>query len=139
MKIRLLLPALLALAACSARPPAPVQAGTGTQAGCDNGACITEAGKTRQVQRQLESGAVATPAAVAFDCDGDDRPFTAVFYNDLEPEAAVLTWGDDTAIVFPALAASGARYAGNGVEFWEHQGEARVDFRGQPLVCRPNP
>ena len=51
--------------------------------------------------------------------------------------AAVITWGDDQAIVFPQPAASGARYGRQGLDFWEHQGEVKVDFYGNRLACTP--
>ncbi|MEG3050923.1 MAG: MliC family protein, partial [Thermomonas sp.] len=79
---------------------------------------------------------VVIPSAVEFRCDDNSKPFTATFYND-EPRAAVLTWGNDQAIVPAAPSASGARYAADGVEFWEHQGEAKVDFFGNKLTCKP--
>ena len=38
-----------------------------------------------------------------------------------------------------ALSASGARYANDTLEFWEHAGEARISTRGTPTFehCRP--
>jgi membrane-bound inhibitor of C-type lysozyme len=38
-----------------------------------------------------------------------------------------------------AMSASGARYANDTLEFWEHAGEARVSTRGTPTFdhCRP--
>ena len=78
---------------------------------------------------------MAIPSAVEYRCDDNSKPFTATFYND-EPRAVVLTWGNDQAIVPAAMSASGARYAADGVEFWEHQGEASVDFFGNTLTCK---
>ncbi len=74
--------------------------------------------------------------AVEYRCDDNSKAFTATFYNDA-PRAAVVTWGNDQAIVPEAPSASGARYAAQGIEFWEHQGEARVDFFGNKLTCTP--
>ena len=34
-------------------------------------------------------------------------------------------------------AASGAKYGRVGIEYWEHQGEASVDFFGNKLSCKP--
>ena len=48
-----------------------------------------------------------------------------------------MTWGNDQAIVFPQPAASGAKYGRVGIEYWEHQGEASVDFFGNKLSCKP--
>jgi uncharacterized protein len=68
---------------------------------------------------------------------GDGQPFAATFYNETDPPSAVLTHGDDQVIAFVAPSGSGARYEAANVEFWEHQGEASVEWRGKALVCRP--
>ncbi|AWV08109.1 MliC family protein [Marilutibacter maris] len=99
--------------------------------------CVREAYLTRLVDLQINSGAVVVPTPVEYRCDDDGKPFTATFYNDLDPRAAVLTWGNDQAIVFARPAASGTRYGREGLDFREHQGEVRVDFHGNALVCRP--
>lgn len=104
----------------------------------DARACAVDAYKSRIVRLMLDSGEVMAPKPTPFTCDdGGGRPFTATFYNDIQPKAAVLAWGDDQAIVFPLPAASGSRYGTQGVEFWEHQGEAMVDFRSHKMTCKP--
>ena len=35
------------------------------------------------------------------------------------------------------MVASGAKYGRVGIEYWEHQGEASVDFFGNKLSCKP--
>lgn len=102
----------------------------------DKPACVREAYIVRIIDLRIQNGLVVIPSAVEYRCDDNSKPFTATFYND-EPRAVVLTWGDDQAIVPVAMSASGARYAGRGVEFWEHQGEASVDFFGNKLSCKP--
>lgn len=103
----------------------------------DKPACVREAYLTQIVQLQLDSGQVMVPSAVEYRCDEASKPFTVTFYNDLDPRAAVITWGSDQAIAFPRPAASGARYGREGLDFWEHQGEAKVDFYGNALTCTP--
>ena len=98
--------------------------------------CVSEAYMTRTVQLQLDNGETTVPDAIAYDCDDNSKRFTVVYYNDLDPESAVVTWGDDQAIVFPMMAASGARYGREGMEIWEHQGELSVDFYGNRFTCR---
>jgi len=98
--------------------------------------CLLEAYQTRIVELNIGSGAVTAPAPVAYRCDDDSKPVAAVFYNELDPQAAVIRWGNDQAIVFPAEAASGARYTREGVEFWEHQGQATLNFYGTALSCK---
>ena len=79
------------------------------------------------------------PKTVEYRCSDNRKPFTMVYYNDIDPQAAVMTWGNDQAIVFPQPAASGAKYGRVGIEYWEHQGEASVDFFGNKLSCTPVP
>ena len=102
----------------------------------DVDACVLEQYQVRLVKLQIQSGAVQVPAAVEFDCNDDSKPFTAVFYNQLEPQAAVLTYGDDQTIAIAQPSGSGSKYSAEGVEFWEHQGEARVKWYGTELTCQ---
>ena len=102
----------------------------------DKPRCVEESYKTRIVELLINTGDVMVPTPVEYACDDNSKPFTMVFYNDLDPKAAVMTWGNDQAIVFPVPAASGARYGREGAEFWEHQGEVKVDFFGNALSCK---
>lgn len=99
--------------------------------------CVLEQYQVRMVELQIQSGSVQVPAAVEFDCGDDSQPFTAVFYNQLTPQAAVLTYGGDQTIVMAQPSASGSKYGRDGVEFWEHQGEAKVKWYGAELTCQP--
>ncbi|WFC42197.1 MliC family protein [Pseudoxanthomonas sp. SE1] len=101
--------------------------------------CVLESYRTRLVELAIHAPGVVVPKAVEYRCDDNSKPFTMTYYNDLDPQAAVMTWGNDQAIVFPQPAASGARYGRSGIEYREHQGEARVDFFGNKLSCRPVP
>ncbi len=103
----------------------------------DRRRCSEDAYKSRLVQLKIDSGEVVMPPPVDFACDDNSKPFTAVFLNELDPKAAVLTWGDDQVIAFPVMSGSGARYGTRGVDFWEHQGEVAVDFRGHKMTCKP--
>jgi uncharacterized protein len=98
--------------------------------------CLQEAYQTRIVELQLEAMSGPGPAPVAFVCEGSDKPLTVTWFNDLEPQAARVQLGKDQALVFAAPSASGARYTREGVEFWEHQGEATLEFYGTRLSCR---
>ena len=86
--------------------------------------------------RIAELGGVPTP--VGFTCTGGkDAPFLVTFDNETEPPSAVITYGSDRVTAFAAPSGSGARYTGDRVESWEHQGEATVDWYGTKLVCKP--
>jgi uncharacterized protein len=101
--------------------------------------CVLESYRTRLVELAIHAPGLVVPKAVEYRCDDNSKPFTMTFYNDLDPAAAVMTWGNDQAIVLPQPAASGAKYGRSGIEYWEHQGEASVDFFGNKLSCRPVP
>ena len=102
----------------------------------DTRSCVLEAYVRGIVDLRIQHGLVQVPATVEYRCDGDTVRVAAVFYHD-PPQAMVLTVGDDQAILPIARSGSGARYAASGVEFWEHQGEASIDFFGKTLRCTP--
>lgn len=59
------------------------------------------------------------------------------YYNELDDKPAVITLGNDQAIIFPQPAASGTQYGRKGITYREHQGKANVDFYGIALECTP--
>ena len=99
--------------------------------------CVLESYRTRLVELAIAAPGLVVPKTVEYRCSDNRLPFTMVYYNDIDPQAAVMTWGNDQAIVFPQPAASGAKYGRTGIEYWEHQGEASVDFFGNKLSCKP--
>lgn len=99
--------------------------------------CLVEAYQTRIVELQIEAATGPAPAPATFICEGTDKPLAVTYYNAIEPKSAAIRLGQDQAIAFLAPAASGARYTREGVEFWEHQGEATLAFYGTRLSCRP--
>jgi uncharacterized protein len=101
--------------------------------------CVQEENLARRVQLQIDSGAVIAATPVEFACNDNSKPFFMAYYHDLDPPAAVITYGDEQAIIFPQVAASGARYGRTGIEFWENHGSATVNFHGIKLVCTPVP
>ena len=104
----------------------------------DPRACTEQSYRTRIVELQIKSGQLVAPKAVGFACTGGkDEPFLATFYNETDPPSAVFTYGDDQVVAFVAPSGSGARYTAANVEYWEHQGEATVQWFGTELKCRP--
>lgn len=99
-------------------------------------ACVESSYRTRIVELQIQFGQLEAATPIGFACTGGDAmPFFAAFYPDTDPPSAVLTFGDDQVIAFAAPSGSGARYAAPNVEFWEHHGEAKVDWFGTALSC----
>jgi uncharacterized protein len=98
--------------------------------------CVASEYRTRITELQIRSGAVPAPEIVGYACDGGEL-IDAAFYDNTELRAAVLTRiPDDQVIAFASQAASGARYEGRNVTFWEKGGEARVTWMDRELRCR---
>jgi len=103
----------------------------------DKRGCIEESYRTRIVELQIRSGQLLVPSPIAYACAADeDKPLYATFYNKTDPPSVVLTYGDDQVIAFLLPSASGARYGAANMEFWEHQGEASVNWYGTSMTCR---
>lgn len=102
----------------------------------DANRCLVESYQTRIVELRLSSSSAPAAKAVQYTCDDASKPLSVVFHNELDPQVAVVRLGRDQAITFAAPSASGARYTREGVEFWEHQGEATLDFYGTRLSCK---
>jgi hypothetical protein len=60
---------------------------------------------------------------------------TATFF-DTKPSPVLLEAGGDTRPAFQVRAASGAKFEGAGVSFWEARGEAKLRWKGADLTCR---
>jgi len=102
----------------------------------DMATCVLQAYQTRLVQLAIADPATAAPAVITYRCPADNGPLTAQFYNQFDPKAAVLNWKGDQYILFVEMSGSGARYGRQGIEYWEHQGEVRLDFNGDKFVCQ---
>ncbi len=74
-----------------------------------------------------------------FVCDDEARStFTATFFT--ANSTLVLEHNQSSAELQQAPAASGSKYEGNNTLFWEHHGEARIQWGDMPeLVCKPAP
>jgi uncharacterized protein len=102
----------------------------------DKRACVDNSYRTRIVEIQIQSGQLVAPPPVDYRCKGEEgKPFTVTFYRETDPPSAFITFGNEQVIAFLAPTASGARYAAPNVEFWEHHGEAAVDWFGSKLQC----
>lgn len=71
-----------------------------------------------------------------FDCGGPSGVFV-VTYMDSKPPVMRLRRDREEVELSPQVSASGARYAGNGASFWEHQGEAEITWGTEkPMTCK---
>ena len=103
----------------------------------DKRRCVLEAYWTRLAELQINSPETTTPTPLEMRCDDNSQPVSAAFYIGFDPPTLVLTVGSDQALLFSQPSASGSKYGRAGAEFWEHQGETKIDFYGRKLACKP--
>jgi uncharacterized protein len=98
--------------------------------------CVRSSYRRRLIEVQIRGGQLEVPPAVGYVCKGhENEPFQVTFYNQTEPQSAVITFDDRQTIAFASPTGSGARYTGTNVDFWEHHGEATVKWSGTTYTC----
>jgi len=105
----------------------------------DMRACTVSNYKYRIAELQIQYGQLVVPSPVYYMCGKTD--LTAVFYNQTDPQTVVLTVipilaGVDQGLAYHSPSASGARYEGRNVSFWEHHGEARLTWYDKEMSCK---
>jgi heat shock protein HslJ/membrane-bound inhibitor of C-type lysozyme len=60
-----------------------------------------------------------------------------VTFYETQPSMALLEHGGTARPAFQVKAASGSRYEGDGVQFWEARGEATLTWMGAASTCKP--
>jgi membrane-bound inhibitor of C-type lysozyme len=71
---------------------------------------------------------------VTFTCD-DGSAIEATFDNAPDPATVLLVRGGRQATLPQAMSASGARYVGNDITFWNKGRDAAVEWQGTKLEC----
>jgi membrane-bound inhibitor of C-type lysozyme len=127
-------------------PANPSVAGPRVQpfSGADAQVVIAEtpsAAQTRAQQRliesQIRSGRWPAPIPIAYVCEEHENdPLSVAFYSQTEPPSAQLKFGHRQTVLLAASSGSGARYVNDEVEFWEHQGDARLVWSGTTYRCK---
>ena len=83
---------------------------------------------------------IAAKGPSTFECTpkggGETSALQVTFYG-TRPGLALLERDGRLVPAFQVRSASGAKYEGAGVSFWEARGEATVRWKGADLVCRP--
>jgi uncharacterized protein len=102
----------------------------------DARACVEAAYQRRIIALEIEQGKAGAAKLAKFNCGPGAKPFSASFYNSTDPASVMLVNGNDHAVALIALSGSGSRYTAPGIEYWEHQGEAAVTWRGAKMTCK---
>jgi membrane-bound inhibitor of C-type lysozyme len=101
-------------------------------------ACIEREYRDRVVALQATSRLVAYTGPVFYACTnakGEKSQVVATFHK-TDPPSTLVERGDRTVLGMLVPAASGAKYEGANLVFWEHQGEAQVTWMDAELKCR---
>lgn len=90
-------------------------------------------------ESQAPKTEVASHGPFEFQCpEGKtDSKILKVKFYDTQPGLLLAELGHETRPAFQVLAASGTRYEGDGVMYWEWHGEATVNWSGVELRCKP--
>ncbi|TCK08252.1 META domain-containing protein [Marinobacterium mangrovicola] len=97
--------------------------------------CTREEYQRRITELEVRTGSTEVPAPVLYSCHTGTL-LTAYFYNETLTPALVLGDGQSQHLLLQAVVASGARYFGQGVEFWTKGEEASYTLVGEePVQC----
>jgi len=102
----------------------------------DTHACVETAYQRRIIALEIEQGKAGKAISAKYNCGAAVKNFSASFYNSTEPQSVMLVNGRDHAVALIAMSGSGSRYTAPGIEYWEHQGEAAVTWRGAKMTCK---
>jgi len=91
-------------------------------------ACVETAYRQRIAELQALYRLVDSRGPFTWVCDGPAGGEVLIRTFATDPPVAIAERGDAVSLMFQQPAASGARYAGRNESFWEHQGEARVQW-----------
>lgn len=80
--------------------------------------------------------AIAAPIGpMPYLCDHPMSILIATFYQ-TQPPTVLLQSKEQSVILSQELSGSGARYEGNGIEFWVKGNEAFVNWNGEKFNCK---
>ncbi|QEL57086.1 MliC family protein [Chromobacterium paludis] len=101
--------------------------------------CLGDTYILRISQLQAAWGLAPALTPLRYQCRGQfDVTILATFYR-TRPATAKLERGNALVIVHQDISGSGARYQGQGVEFWIKGRDASVNWRGESLECNTLP
>jgi uncharacterized protein len=116
---------------------------TNSRDGCpatpDPHACLSSVYRTRIAELEGRYRMVPVRGPFRFTCDSTPPQDIVVTWYETDPPSGLLETKAGTTPLFQTASASGARYVGDDVQYWEHQGTATLTFalQSQELNCTP--
>jgi uncharacterized protein len=98
-------------------------------------ACVVEAYQQRITELKVLGGTLSVFATATYLCDGHPATTVTATYYQSEPPAVLIDYQGRKVVAFSAPSASGARYANDEVELWEHKDIAAFTWQGKQLQC----
>lgn len=99
-------------------------------------ACVTGEYQRRITELEIRTAENMVPAAQTFACS-DGEQVTVYFYNDTEIPAMVINSHSEQEFLYRATAASGAKYQGRNIMFWQKGSSAQLQWNGRQVNCEP--
>jgi uncharacterized protein len=94
----------------------------------DRRACVEEAFRRRIAEVQARYRLVPANGPVVYVCNGEPRNEISATFFLTDPPTLLAQRGGTVAVMYQEPSASGARYVGRNESFWEHQGEASIQW-----------
>ena len=98
-------------------------------------ACVEGQYQLRITELQVRFQLVASKKPVFFACNNNPANEIVATFFETEPAAARFERGDSTVIGWQVRTASGAKYEGQNLSFWNKGNEATVTWLGESLKC----
>jgi uncharacterized protein len=99
--------------------------------------CVSANYRLRISQLQAEWQLVAGKPPVSYACNNNPANEVVATFVPTDPPTARLERGDRAVTVWSVPAASGTKYEGQNVEFWEKGGTVSLTWLDETLTCRP--
>lgn len=90
--------------------------------------CVSALYSRRIAQLQARYRLVASQGPVRYQCSDAPADELVVTYFDTDPAILISERGDRVALMYQTPSASGSRYVGQNESFWQHQGEATLEW-----------
>lgn len=107
----------------------------------DKRGCVRDAYVLRIAELQARYALVPYTGPVGFICDGNPPKGIVVLFFQTDPPTLTAELGDSVSLMYLQPSASGTKYQGRNVTFWEHQSEASITwgYGATALRCEREP
>ncbi|WP_223669553.1 MliC family protein [Kangiella shandongensis] len=100
--------------------------------------CVENTYRQRIAELQVRYQLVDSHGPFQFTCESDPADTFNITFFQTEPATLIAERGDQSSLMYSVPSASGAKYRGRNEIFWEHQGEAKIQwgYQAPELTCR---